>query len=150
MKRWSTRLWLTALTSLFAGCATGYHALGFSGGYSEIMTGPNSFIVTYVGNAYTSSEDVLRYSLLRASELTLRNGYKYFSIISTVDQTSSSNFYNAYGDAYSVRATATTIVKPGASIIIRCFGEKPEVGEVFDAQFYWNTNNEEVVNSSSA
>jgi len=64
---------------MLSGCATSYKALGFNGGYSKIKTTPDSFIVIFKGNEFTSQEKVMQYALKRASELAIQNGYSYFS-----------------------------------------------------------------------
>lgn len=145
-------------------CATGYHSQGFlGGGYSEITTNPDSFIVTFKGNGYTSQERALRYVLLRASELTIKNSYKYFVVVSSLDQTSSYKYSNTYADtsgsastyAYSnyantlVKGSGSSstysgvVVKPGTSIRIKCYKEKPQNDDAIDAEFYWKANKEE-------
>ncbi len=151
---------------VLGGCATGYHALNFNGGYSEIMMNPDAFCVTYHGNQHTSSVDATRYVLLRASELTLQQGYRYFSIVSWTDQTSSSPYSrtcvdtkvseNTHKDwrdgSIAVKESTSsstylgTIVKPGAMITVKCFHDKPlregssVETECVDAQFYWENN----------
>ncbi len=51
------------VTSVFLmGCSTHYQSAGLTGGYSETTTAPDSFIVTFSGNGYTSSEKVVRYA----------------------------------------------------------------------------------------
>jgi hypothetical protein len=83
------KIFLTLLLFLTS-CATNYHPVGFFGdGYSEIVMNTDSFLVTFKGNSHTSSETTMRFALLRASELTLSNGYKYFTVISSQDQSSS-------------------------------------------------------------
>lgn len=146
-----------------ASCATGYHSQGFlGGGYSEIITHPDSFIVSFKGNEYTTQGKALQYAMLRASELTLANGYKYFAILSSMDQSSSYNYSSTQTGASESASTfvsskhantnvkesgsSTTysgvIVKPGTSIKIKCYMEKPQTEEVIDALFYWNSNKE--------
>ncbi len=149
-----------ALFSLFLGsCATSYHSRGITGGYSEIMTNPNAFIVTFSGNRYTSHEDTMKYVLLRASELTLKHGYRYFSILSSIDQTTNQSYSNTYTNTSaslnskensdqlnSTQSTSThsgTIVRPAMSIRIKCFEEKPEDGDAIDARFYWVAHSED-------
>jgi hypothetical protein len=144
------------ISALLVSCSTGYHSRNFAGGYSEIRTNPDSFIITFTGNSYTSSERVFKYSLLRASELTLKNEYAYFIIVSSVDQSSSYNYsnitntineiasvYNNSSQSYgSTSVYSGTVVKPGASIAIKCFKEKPQFEESFDAKFYWENNSD--------
>ena len=137
---------LIPLVIVLGGCATGYQSKGFWGdGYTEIITAPDSYVVMFKGNQYTSSDKVLEYVLLRASELTLKNGYNYFIIISSADQTSSSNYSNTYANIYgntsgSASTYSGTIVKPGSAIRIKCFKDRPQCEEAIDAKFYWETN----------
>src|SRR5476651_832409 len=51
-----------------------------SGGYSESRIEPNRWRVNFAGNTMTSRETVEGYLLFRAAELTLQNGYDWFSI----------------------------------------------------------------------
>lgn len=148
-----------AILLFLTSCATSYHREGlFGDGYSEIITNPDSFIVTFKGNAQTSPETALRYALLRASELTLNHGYNYFVVISSTDRSSSYNYTTTHTDASasanakSAKTTAqessstTTysgvVVKPATSMQIKCFVEKPVAEDAIDAQFYWRTNKE--------
>lgn len=51
-----------------------------TGGYSEIRVTPNRFRVTFSGNTLTSRETVERYLLYRAAEVTLAEGYDWFTL----------------------------------------------------------------------
>lgn len=147
---------------LLTGCATSYGERGFFGdGYSDVRLKPDTFLVTFKGNGYTSSDTVEQYVLLRASELTLKNGYKYFAILSSEDKTSRSEYVTSSTDVSkgtdvharskrlsersyeteSTTVTSGTIVRPGTSIRIQCFVEQPREGDVIDAAFYWRANN---------
>jgi hypothetical protein len=54
---------------------------GFNaGGYSENRIEPNRWRVNFAGNTMTKRETVEGYLLFRAAELTLQNGYDWFSI----------------------------------------------------------------------
>jgi hypothetical protein len=52
-----------------------------SGGYSEVRLEPNRFRVNFAGNSLTSRETVEGYLLFRAAELTVQNGFDWFSIV---------------------------------------------------------------------
>lgn len=54
---------------------------GVHGGFSEQRLQPDRFLVRFHGNELTSRERVEGYLLYRAAELTLQNGYDWFSII---------------------------------------------------------------------
>jgi hypothetical protein len=51
------------------------------GGYSEMRVEPDRWRVTFSGNAVTKRETVEGYLLYRAAELTLQNGYDWFSMV---------------------------------------------------------------------
>lgn len=78
---------------LLSGCSSGYKASGFgfvwddTSGYSEFKKTPDSFIVTYKGRSSANYEKIMQYAFKRAAELTMQNGYKYFSVISCTDHT---------------------------------------------------------------
>ncbi len=153
-------LFYISVATLISGCATGYHARGFAGGYSEIITSSDSYIVTFRGNGYTSSEKVMKYSLRRASELTLQNGYKYFAVVSSTDQTktslhsSSSGYTSGAVNSYRYSNSTNTcyngtvfssshaeiISKPGISMGIKCYKNKPFFTDVIDAEYYLKNN----------
>ena len=52
-----------------------------SGGYSEVRIEPERFRVTFSGTSLTSRETVEGYLLFRAAELTVQQGYDWFSIV---------------------------------------------------------------------
>lgn len=146
---------------LVTGCATRYHEMDWAGGgYSEIKAAEDSFIVTFRGNGYTSEEKVLKYALRRAAELTVKNGYKYFSVDSSIDQTRSYGYsttsenVNGSAQSYSYLNSSNTSVnasssastysgivrQPGLSIAVKCYKKKPKSPEVIEAEFYLANN----------
>ena len=163
-KKFTFPVFILLFAFLLSGCATRYQAQGWTGGYTEVQLTPDSFHICFYGNGYTSPQKVTKYVLLRASELTLEKGFKYFIVTSIEDHTSFQNYSqtnsNSTGSAntycYSnstntqlnhstVTSTSSgTIRKPAQCITIKCFQTKPQSssGEVFDAQFYWDTNKE--------
>ncbi len=148
-----SKIFLSVATlALLASCSTGYQARSWwRSGYSEIRTAPDSFIITYNGNEYTSSEEATKYTLLRAADLSLKNGYRYFVVLSTEDRTRSYQYSSTYenDEAYATRhryigqkSSSTysgSVTRPGMTIRIKCFHEKP-AGESIDAQYYWEQN----------
>ncbi len=51
-----------------------------SGGYSDVKIEANRYRVTFSGNSLTSRETVEGYLLFRAAELTIQEGYDWFTI----------------------------------------------------------------------
>jgi hypothetical protein len=121
-----------ALALLFAGCATSYQPQGFGGGFSDVMTAPDSALVTFKGNGYTGSERVIQMALLRSAELTLQHGYRYFAVTGTND-ISRSYLHVTTGDI----ATIHSGVKPGIVYSIRMANDKNALMpyEAYDATF---------------
>ena len=75
-----------ALAATLAACATPtpYQPnIGKSsaGGFSEMRIEPNRWRVTFAGNSLTSRETVEGYLLFRAAELTVQQGFDWFSIV---------------------------------------------------------------------
>lgn len=78
-----------------------------SGGYSEARIEPNRFRVNFAGNSLTSRETVEGYLLYRAAELTVQNGYDWFSVVERDTDTKTRSYvepdpfyrpwYGAYG-----------------------------------------------------
>ncbi len=144
-------------TSIFSfiltSCATKYQPSSFfSGGYSEIRTTSDTFLVSFNGNGFTSKQRALRFALLRASELAVQNNYHYFSILSTIDDTKSSMHAHTYNRAsgskeasnYSSNSSSSTdfytVDQPCINLTIKCYKDKPENIEVIDAHEYFTYN----------
>ncbi|MDB5447916.1 MAG: hypothetical protein JWQ97_3233 [Phenylobacterium sp.] len=76
-----------ALAAALAGCATptpyqpNIPGQATSGGYSEVRIESNRWRVTFAGNSLTARETVEGYLLYRAAELTIQQGYDWFSIV---------------------------------------------------------------------
>lgn len=115
------------------------------------------FRINFAGNAYTSSERAQDFALLRAADLTLQHGFKYFTILDesssmavsafttpgTAHTTGSAYVYGGYGSYYGSYSGHTTytpsqtyfMLKPQSGLLIRCFAEKPDGIYTFDATF---------------
>ncbi|HEV2531334.1 CC0125/CC1285 family lipoprotein [Phenylobacterium sp.] len=76
-----------ALTAGLAACATptpyqpNIPGQASSGGYSELRIEPDRWRVTFNGNSLTSRETVEAYLLYRSAELSVQQGYDWFSIV---------------------------------------------------------------------
>lgn len=70
------------LTVAVAGCATAYQPYGLSGGFSEQYRGENAYRIRFEGNGYTRAAHVQEMAFLRAAELTLEKGFRYFVVLS--------------------------------------------------------------------
>lgn len=70
---------LLSLVSL-AGCATGYHSTNLTGGLTQTRLSERIYQVRFQGNGYTSQERTSVFLLRRCAELTLENGFRYFTL----------------------------------------------------------------------
>lgn len=138
---------------LMAACATGYQSASFTGGFKDTQLAPEVFRVSFSGNAYTSSDRVQDFALLRAAELTLANNFKYFAVMDSSNQSRTGTFVSpgsaqttgtvsAYGNTATYSGTTTymppqvtTYYKPGVGLMIRASPTKPEGIFAFDAEF---------------
>jgi hypothetical protein len=148
---------IASIILLFISGCTPYQPSGFLGGYSETQLSPDVFRINFRGNGYTSSERTGDFAMLRASELTIKEGFKYFALINETNTsktstyttsgsaytTGSSNIYGrngSYSGSYSGYTTYNPpqthyISKPRSELMIQCFKEKPEEIYIFDAEF---------------
>lgn len=135
------------------GCATSYQQKGFTGGYSETQLAPDVFRVNFQGNGYTSAERAQDFALLRAAELSLERGFKYFALLDEASSNKLSTFTtpgsayttgSAYGSGnyatYSGHTTYTPgqtflISKPHTGVLVRGFTNKLDDIYTFDAEF---------------
>jgi hypothetical protein len=83
------------------------------------------------------------FAVLRAAQLTLSHGYRYFGITNEAAgyAITNANAYAirnmAFGDGHTtyVPSLSIPIFKPESELMIRCFNERPEGGFALDAQF---------------
>ncbi|MDH4164492.1 MAG: hypothetical protein OEW15_17660 [Nitrospirota bacterium] len=102
--------------------------------------GKNLFEIRFEGNGFTNEERAADYLLLRASEVTLEQGYGYFIIVHLDKRAQPGNGYDRYIylEKPLVRMVASGSFKtsPRGEADILCFKDKPEVsyGTVYEAR----------------
>ena len=131
-------IFLLIFSLLLISCKTPYQKTGLTGGYEESQLSENIYRVYFRGNGYTSMERAADFALIRAAELTIDKGYKFFAIISN-DETlkHDANLVNSY-DPNTGGYTASRIVvskKPRSTIIFAMFNEKNPESIMFEAQY---------------
>ena len=94
-----------ALTLSACETATPYQPLGTrgsqaSGGYADTQLEQNRWSVTFSGNSLTSRERVERYLLYRASELTLQQGYDWFTTVDRNTERKTDYYGDDFGGGY--------------------------------------------------
>lgn len=137
MKKHITRnyYWVLILViaQLCTSCSTRYHSLGlFTTGYNNIRFAKDGFTITFRANKYTTSEDVRKFALRRASELAIQNGFTCFQIVSEKD----------ISDTVHITTSSKTklVVSPGLEIVIRCFKDKSDPHSIDAKEFlYYNS-----------
>ena len=123
-----------------AGCATPYQPKGALGGLSETQLGPDVYKIYFTGNGYTSRERSQDFVLLRAAELCLQGGFKYYMLMSSADGGAASAItVGGYGRGGFI-STTSTMLKPRSDIFVRFFHDKPKDGAfVLDAKFIYDS-----------
>src|SRR5438552_2238504 len=61
-----------------AACATAYQPMAFKGGYREAKLADDTYMVTFLANAFTAPDTANIYLVYRCAELTAEKGYDYF------------------------------------------------------------------------
>jgi hypothetical protein len=105
-----------------SGCATGYQASGFKGGFSQTKVSEDTYRVLVTGNGYTTSERASQFLLRRCAELTLESGRRYFAML---DSDSDSRTEGTPG--------FTVISKPTTTALIKLLPSKDAAPTPFDA-----------------
>lgn len=113
-------LFTTAL-GMLAGCATGYHEMGITGGFAETRLAPEVYRVTFEGNGYSDPVRVQDFAMLRAAELALAHGFTHFVLIDARD-------WNRY-----ILSDDELIAKPRSGVMVRLVRGHPP--GAFDAAF---------------
>lgn len=145
---------LLAILTILLGCSTPYQKDGNLGGFSETQLGENAFKISFNGNAFTDKEKVADYTLLRSAEVTKENGYRYFVIVDSSEDSTLGTYTtptrttttgSAYASGNYVRGNATSRTtggqtyiysSPSAENTIICYEDKPEVnGLIYEAAF---------------
>ena len=103
-------------------------------GFNETQLSENVYSVRFKGNSSTDRTRVDDFTFLRCAELTIENGYRYFTVQSKTEETDS-RIYGGVGTyAGNVSGTISNYNYPEAQKTIKMFKEKPQE-EHFDAVF---------------
>lgn len=105
---------------LVSSCATSYDTEKsfWTGntGFSETQLGSNVWQIDFTGNNFTNRDTTKKFSLKKAAEIAVREGYPYFVIVdgeTNRDVTGSSHAggFNGFfgGSSYATANTATTM-----------------------------------------
>lgn len=112
---------------LAAGCATGYHESNLAGGFSDTQLQDDTFRVYFHGNAFTTPEQMSDYTMLRAAEVALDHGFKFF-VVADEKQTT------IVGAAGTRGTISMYQVGANNSQTIVCYTDKPQaMALVYDA-----------------
>ncbi len=143
-----------ALALVLCSCATAYHPLKHGRGYFSTQVSSDQFTVGFQGNADTSLERVYDLTLLRSAEVTLTNGFHFFSVLDVTNTSSSKRFKAVYQTASMVPVIGLqdfgrydyfpsparvqvqeprVYYEPGTVLYIQCFARRPEQPFAYDA-----------------
>lgn len=88
----------------------------YKGGIDQLQLSDTSFQIIIEGNGYTSPARVQDFMMLRASEIALTNGYRYFRVAETANIGRTGFSADAGGPATPY--SASTTFRPGVAAII--------------------------------
>lgn len=142
------RVLILAAAVLLGGCATGYHRVGFSGGFSETQLAEDVFQVSFNGNGYTSGQRAADFALLRSAEVIAAHGFTHFAIVDAKSAISQSSYTtpttttgsatrignSVYGSTTTTGGQTYVFQKPSSHNTVIGFRTKPE-GFSYDAAF---------------
>lgn len=77
---------------MLSGCARTYQETGFTGGYRDFQIEDRVYTVSFSGNGYSNEQDVYLLFLTRCAELAIDNGYPFFYLIESSDDTTTEEF----------------------------------------------------------
>ena len=132
-RNWCKYALLTpVVVAIMGACATPYKKEKAGRGYSDYRIAADVFSISFRGNPVTQEEDVEKFLLRRASDLTLEHGYTYFVVIAEKGRTRSGSI------GYS--AVKIPVVTPGETIHIKCFHEQPDAEVAINAADFLRFN----------
>lgn len=101
---------LVPLFCLLSACVTPYQSEGYGGGFTDSPLGGGKYRVDVRGNGYSSLKHVQDMALVRAADLTVRQGHNYFVILEAARDTHSKMaFGKDGGHSYDNQYSALTI-----------------------------------------
>ncbi len=105
--------------------------------YTEIQLSSDSFIISIKATDTTTHDKAISGLLTRASEVTVRNGYKYFVVTDKQDHSAihSSSYLNMFGVG-SATATHHLSKVPHGQLTIKCYKADPGNKDAIDAEFF--------------
>ncbi|RYD34334.1 MAG: hypothetical protein EOP85_19925 [Verrucomicrobiaceae bacterium] len=140
------------IIATLASCASPYGPKGINGGYKETRYSADTVMIYYDGNSSTSPSRAKDFTTLRAAELCIESGYRYFSVQNSQMDLPSKTFNfpghatttgNAYaiGNSVNYQATTTytppqsvTTYSPKTSMVVKFYREIPKGRSLQDAQ----------------
>lgn len=121
------RLLFLPVCLLIVSCATSYKPEGFGGGYTDMPLGGSRYRIDVRGNGLASMKTVQDIAFVRAADLTLRSGYKYFVVLD-----SGQNVQTKYG---TVSGTLVSANNHYTTLIIKLLADGDAgVAEAIDAK----------------
>lgn len=124
---------LIVASLLVFGCgATAYQPYSLTGGYSDKKLSEDEFIIAFNGNIRTDEDRAIHFTMLRAAEITLNNGYKYF-VIEQGTFKLLSNERHIDGTAYSPAYINSAGNAAHTYILIKCHMTIPAGVQSYDA-----------------
>ena len=131
---------LGALAALvLTSCATPYAPSNLLGGFSETQLGPDVYKIYFDGNGVTSRQRAQDFVMLRAAELCLKGGFRYFGLMGAADGATGTSITAGSFGRGGWLSMSDTIWKPRSDVFVRFFKDRPKDGMTFDAKFIYDS-----------
>ncbi len=93
-------------------------------------------MVIFRANEHTPPKKVMKYAIRRAAEVTLQNGYRYFTIIDQSDASKERTVIHTERGYRGKRTSVSHLYYPSLKLTIKCFHTKPFGHDMLDARSY--------------
>lgn len=139
VKKWTTSMKskvIILITLIFFGCNQYRADTGLLDyGYSDYRLKENRFSVTYRGHSALPPHRVQEFALRRSAELCLKNGYRFFEVVSNKESTKTKLEVQS-NSHLEVRNRET----PSVTLMIDCYSESSSDKELIDARLFLSSN----------
>jgi hypothetical protein len=129
------------ITLIFFGCNQYRADTGLLDyGYSDYRLKENRFSVTYRGHSALPPHRVQEFALRRSAELCLKNGYRFFEVISTKESTKTKLEVASSSQSALYQSSSHLEVRnretPSVTLMIECYSENTTDKELINAHLF--------------
>lgn len=105
-------------------------------GFSETQLGPNVWQIDFTGNSMTNRDTTKKYTLRKAAQIALREGFPYFRVANneTARDVTGSSYGGGYGGLFG--GTSSLYSNTATTTVVELLKKKTSSGGIiYDAKF---------------